>query len=90
MTPWQHEDDTCWVADCEICAVPMVVWKQHAVDPPPELLAHLLAQLDRVATARFGPGGYQVDRVMRKIPDHFHAHARDPDWWTRRFGGPRG
>jgi hypothetical protein len=19
--------------------------------------------------------------VMRRIPDHFHAHARDPAWW---------
>jgi len=27
--------------------------------------------------------------VMRQIPDHFHAHARDPHWWSRRFGGLR-
>jgi len=85
ITPWQHEDDRCWVADCEICDVPMVVWKEHGVEPPPEVLAHLLAELDRVATARFGEGGYSVDRVMRQIPDHFHAHARDPHWWSRRF-----
>ena len=89
-TPWYHEDDTGWVADCEVCDVPMVVWKQHAVDPPSEVLDHLLASLDRVATARFGPDGYRIDRVMRQIPDHFHAHARDPDWWSRRFGGPPG
>ena len=87
ITPWHHEDEHCWVADCEICDVPMVVWKSHATEPPPEVLEHLLAQLDRVATARFGEGGYSVDRVMRQIPDHFHAHARDPHWWSRRFGG---
>src|SRR5438132_8219490 len=31
--------------------------------------------------ARFGEGGYSIDAVMRQIPDHFHAHARDPNWW---------
>ena len=25
ITPWYHEDEICWVAECEICAVPMVV-----------------------------------------------------------------
>ena len=40
-----------------------------------------------VADQRFGPGGWSLDRVMRQIPDHFHAHARDPGWWSRRFGG---
>jgi hypothetical protein len=75
------------VADCEICDVPMVVWKQHAVEPPPEVLDHMVAKLSEVATARFGEGGFSVDRVMRQIPDHFHAHARDPNWWFRRFGG---
>ena len=73
------------MADCEVCDVPMVVWKQHAVTPPDDVLAHMLGELERVATARFGEGGYTVDRVMRQIPDHFHAHARDPNWWFRRF-----
>ena len=86
LTPWHHEDDVCWVADCEICDVPMVVWKEHGAEPPDGVLEHMLAQLARVADARFGPGGWTVDRVMRQIPDHFHAHARDPDWWFRRFG----
>ena len=85
ITPWHHEDEHCWVADCEICDVPMVVWKEHGDAPPPEVMAHLLAELERVATARFGEGGYSVDRIMRQIPDHFHAHARDPNWWSRRM-----
>jgi hypothetical protein len=46
----------------------------------------MIAELERVATERFGAGGYSIDRVMRQIPDHFHAHARDPNWWWRRFG----
>jgi hypothetical protein len=28
-----------------------------------------------------------MDRVMRQIPDHFHAHGRDPDWWFRLHRG---
>jgi len=85
ITPWHHEDDLCWVADCEICDVPMVVWKVHGTDPPPEVLEHMLARLAEVADGRFGAGGWSVDRVMRQIPDHFHAHGRDPHWWSRRF-----
>lgn len=88
ITPWHHEDDVCWVADCQVCGVPMVVWKQHDVDPPPDVLDHLVGRLHEVASARFGPDGYTVDRVMRQIPEHFHAHARDPGWWLRRFGPP--
>ncbi len=47
---------------------------------------HMLAALGRVADARLGAGVWSFDRVMRQIPDHFHAHARDPNWWFRRFG----
>jgi hypothetical protein len=89
ITPWHHEDDLCWVADCEICDVPMVVWKRHGPAPPEEQLAHMLVALERVAAARFGGDGYWVDKVMRQIPDHFHAHARDHGWWERRFGARR-
>ena len=46
---------------------------------------HMLAELGRVADARLGAGVWSFDRVMRQIPDHFHAHARDPNWWYRRF-----
>ena len=87
ITPWHHEDDECWVADCEICDVPMVVWKEHGADPPPEARARMLDHLQQVGEARFGPDGFSIDGVMRQIPDHFHAHARDPHWWRRRFLG---
>ena len=75
-SPWHHEDEICWVADCESCDLPMVVWKQHAVEPPPEVLEHLLAQLARVADSVLGEGAWRLDEVRRQIPDHFHAHAR--------------
>jgi hypothetical protein len=85
MTEWFHEDDVCWVADCEVCSVPMVVWKRHGTEPPPDELEHMLAQLAAVADRRLGAGVWSFDQVMRQIPDHFHAHARDPDWWYRRM-----
>ena len=34
MTPWHHEDAICWVADCEACDVPIVVWNEHGAEPP--------------------------------------------------------
>lgn len=26
ITEWFYEDDECWIAECEQCYVPMVVW----------------------------------------------------------------
>ena len=86
ITTWHHEDEVCWIADCGICDVPMVVWRQHGRTPPPDAVDHMLGELSRVADARFGAERWAVDQVMRHIPDHFHAHARDPRWFWR-FGG---
>ncbi len=87
MGSWYHEDGVCWVADCESCGVPMVVWTRHGTDPPAEELEAMLGALGRVADEVLGAGNWKLDRVMRQIPEHFHAHARDPQWWFRRFGG---
>ena len=84
LTAWYHEDEVCWVADCEVCAVPMVVWRTHGTDPPPTERAHMVAELGRIADEVLGAGTWSLDDVMRQIPDHFHAHARDPGWWMRR------
>jgi hypothetical protein len=78
LTPWFHADDRCWVAECLICRTPMVVWRHHGPDPPAEDRDHMLARLSEVAASRLG--AFRVDPVMRRIPDHFHAHARDPNW----------
>ncbi len=85
LTEWHYEDDVCWVADCEVCSVPMVVWRRHGADPPARDLQHMVRCLAAVADARFGSGGWSMDPVMRQIPDHFHLHGRDPNWWSRRF-----
>jgi hypothetical protein len=75
ITPWFHEDDLCWIAECEICAVPMVVWRSHDADPPAEVKAELHARLAAVVKTHFEFDHY-VDDNMRNIPDHYHAHAR--------------
>jgi len=81
ITTRYFEDDVCWIADCEICVVPMVVWREHDVAPPPEVKTRLLENLGAVADQEFGVGNWKVDDHMRNIPDHYHAHARPPSFW---------
>lgn len=76
ITHWYSEDEHGWVADCEICSTPMVVWREHGVVPPEPVVEHLVARLRDAATSRYGVGRFSIDRHMRQIPDHFHAHAR--------------
>lgn len=75
ITPWYHEDELCWVAECEICAVPMVVLRAHDRDPSATVKETLLARLAAVVTEYFDFDHY-VDDNMRNIPDHYHAHGR--------------
>ena len=76
ITPWFHEDDICWIAECEICAVPMVVWREHGIEPPGRRArAHARPSSARVVAEHFEFEHY-VDDNMRNIPDHYHAHAR--------------
>lgn len=74
ITPWHHEDDICWVAECDVCDVPMVVWRYHGIKPPADHLAHMHARLREIATAQLGE--IYIDDHMRNIPDHYHAHGR--------------
>jgi hypothetical protein len=76
VTAWHYEDDDCWVADCVVCATPMIVWRPHGL-PGPEHEARLLERLEAVAGERY-PDGFWIDGERRRIPDHWHAHAR-PD-----------
>lgn len=80
MTTWWFEDDVCWVAECESCCVPMVVWKRHDPDPSIEVKAALLDRL-RVVADEHGPADYWIDETLRTIPGHFHAHARRRPAW---------
>ncbi len=62
MTQWYHEDETCWVADCEVCDVPLVVWRSHGAEPPEDEVAHMLARLGEVAN--------QVTRGLLFVGQH--------------------
>ena len=75
LTERSLDDETCWVADCVVCMTPMIVWKTHGL-PEAELERELLTHLERIAADRYGPNGFYVDGERRRIPDHWHAHAR--------------
>ncbi len=76
-----HDDDLCWIAECESCSVPMVVWKVHDPDPPDTIRRTLHNRLGDVVASRFVDEIW-IDEQMRTIPGHYHAHAR------RRHGFP--
>ena len=86
LTEWFHEDEDCWIAECTICATPMVVWKVHERTPPAEVLDRLHARLAEVVGTHFSFEHY-VDDEMRRIPDHYHAHARPIIKGVRGFFG---
>lgn len=88
FTHWYQVSDDGWVADCEICQVPMVVWWHHGTKPPADVIERLLAALTEVAVERFEDGIWTIDRQMRQVPGHFHAHVRDEGWWDKRWSLP--
>ncbi|MEN9802899.1 MAG: hypothetical protein RLZ37_2024, partial [Actinomycetota bacterium] len=75
LTERFYEDDQCWIAECEACFVPMVVWKSHDPSPPADVKGMLHRLLLEVVGGIFDGEPY-VDDNMRTIPDHYHAHAR--------------
>lgn len=75
LTERYYEDDECWVAECEGCFVPMVVWRHHDPDPPDDVKQRLHAKLIDVVAKTF-VDECVVDDNMRTIPTHYHAHAR--------------
>jgi len=68
--------------------VPMVVWVLHGTEPNESDVEHMLEQLQLAGRVRFGDESFEVDRHMRQIPDHWHAHARDADWFRLRAARP--
>ncbi len=77
LTEWFHEDEHCWIAECEQCYVPMVVWKVHDPVPPAGVRDDLVARLGAIVAEHYDfADGHYVDDNMRSIPDHYHAHAR--------------
>ena len=89
LTEWFHSDELCWIAECESCSVPMVVWRLHDPDPSPEVRAELHLRLLRTVAEHFEVDAQRIvetvwiDDHLRSIPTHYHAHARSR-------GGPFG
>jgi hypothetical protein len=83
ITKRHYEDAICWIADCEICQVPMVVWREHNPKPSDLVKHELHERLGEVADEALGEGNWTIDDHMRNIPDHYHAHARRPYFWGR-------
>jgi len=75
VTEWFYEDDVCWIAECEACYVPMVVWKRHDPNPPEEIRVVMHSRLRDVVDTHYG-FEHWLDDNMRTIPSHYHAHAR--------------
>lgn len=75
LTRWYHEDELCWVAECTVCATPMVVLRHHDRRPDAATLELLHQRLAEVVAAFFS-FEHWIDDEMRRIPDHYHAHAR--------------
>ena len=75
VTEWFYEDDECWIAECEACYVPMVVWKRHDPNPSEEERVGMHARLSQVVVEHYG-FEHWLDDNMRSIPTHYHAHAR--------------
>lgn len=75
LTEWFHEDDDCWIAECEACFVPMVVWRNHDAAPSEETKRMLGERLLTVVAELF-EGQVYLDDNLRSIPDHYHIHAR--------------
>jgi len=75
LTEWYYEDESCWIAECEACFVPMVVWKRHDPNPPEEIRVVLYQRLTDVADSVLGTE-FWIDDRLRTIPTHYHAHAR--------------
>ncbi len=84
ITPWYLDDELCWIAECTICVLPMVVWKSHDPDPDAATKAELHRRLAEVVGEHF-TFDHWIDDEMRRIPDHYHAHARPVGGF---FGSP--
>ena len=63
----------------------MIVWRTHGL-PEPSDEQRLLDRLADAAASRFGEEGFWIDGERRRIPDHWHAHARPKGGF---FGGDR-
>ena len=75
MSEWFFEDHEMWIAECESCGVPMVVWRIHDPHPPEDVKERLHTKLVEIVEVHWDME-IRIDDNMRTIPTHYHAHAR--------------
>jgi hypothetical protein len=76
-THWYVSTDCYVICDCDICNVPMLVWREHiATQPTGKDFEYALGVLTGIANCKFGDGKWMFDFTRRKIPDHWHCHVR--------------
>ncbi len=76
LTTRYAQEPEYWIADCLVCRVPMVVWRRHDPSPPTPVRERLVQAITPVAEDFYRGAAWYYDDHMRKIPDHYHAHAR--------------
>ena len=70
ITPWFHEDEICWIAECEICETPMVVWRTFSM-----LIANMFAIDVENARAAFPEVHMRVIYPSKGLPGARRALA---------------
>lgn len=69
ITKWYYDDEKVVVCDCLTCNAPMIVLRDHTVQPTPETIEYLL----KISKQVFGEK-ISLRTQQRKIPDHLHWH----------------
>ena len=66
LTEWYYSDDVCWMAECALCGVPMIVFNGHQRPTISEI-----EHMKQVSETHFPDYGWRNERL---IPDHWHKH----------------
>jgi len=78
-TTWFYTDpeDRFVIIECDTCKEPMAVWLEHTMMVSEREQLELIVMLRAIAVNFYGgDDGWRIDTDQRKIPDHFHFHAR--------------
>jgi len=70
------EMDHFIILDCMDCKIPMMVWKEHTMDVNESDQYVLESFLIETANMFYKGKEFYISKDQRKIPDHFHWHAR--------------
>jgi len=75
-TRFYFENDQVILVDCKTCGVPMVVLKRHTDNPSREEIKEMYWALLNKVPENQQKAGWQIENLMRSIPNHPHYHLR--------------